>query len=328
MKTKFVLFFLFLQLAACQVNSALEMTPGSYTATASPSQRPEATITSTVVKEMTPTLLPFTISPSPSVTLTPSPISIPSATLTPMPTLTDAEQGVIAHLMESNGNCDLPCWWGITPGKTSAMEARQFLTSLGIKYRELKTTQEPGLDTLMSFREFKPLPDVTITISFIGLKNDSVERLDIDMYRYSLGHVVDKEYELAFKKIWSPFSLENIIRKYGTPSRILVEYSPGFPDYNVAIMYKTGIYIGYHGRFVDKVKICPSANWYTDLINRFTIILVNPEASYNIEKITDRTLLYTGFYDLEMVTTITKADLAKEILRLGENFCFSVKSKP
>jgi hypothetical protein len=336
MKTKIALFLLFLQLAACQVNST-EMTPGSYTATASPSQRPEVTITTPVLKEVTPTSLPLTITPwlapTPAVSLTPSPVPVPSATFTPIPTLTDEEQSVqsavVRNLMESNGNCDLPCWWGITPGKTSAMEARQFLTSLGVKYRELKTTQEPGIDTLVLFRGFQPLPGVNIEFPFIGLKNDGVERLDLYIYRDSLGQVIDKEYELAFKKIWSPLSPETIIRKYGVPSRIFIGYRPGFPDYSLVFMYKTGIYIEYSGRFVDNsVKICPSAKWYTNLVNHFVVTLVNPEASYNIEKITDKILLYRSLYDLETVTTITKADFAKEILRLGENFCFSVKSQP
>ncbi len=320
MKTNFPLFLLFLLLASCQVNSDIEMTLGSFTATASPSQRPEATVTNTVLKAMTPTPLPPTI--------TPSLVPTPSATFTPMPTLTDEQNATVLNLMESNGDCDLPCWWGIIPGKTSAMEARRFLTDLGIQFRELKTTQVPGLDTIVLFTRFEPHPDVNVDFQYIGMKDDVVERLDLGITRYSFGHENNQEQELELKKIWSPLSPENIIRKYGTPSRIFVNYNPGSSGYNLAFLYKTGIYIAYNGSFADnRVKTCPVSDYDTALINHFFITLVNPDAAYNIEKITDRSLLYSGAYDLETVTTITKDDFAKEILRLGEDFCFSVKLK-
>jgi hypothetical protein len=251
MKIKFSLFFFFVLLASCQVKSDLEITPSGYSATATPPKQIEATMTNTVLKEMTPTPFPFTGAPS----LVPTPF----VTQTPIPTITTDELSVaVRNLMETNGNCDLPCWWGIIPGKSSATELRRLLTNLGVEYREQKTTQEPGMDTLFLFRGFnKLLPDLEIEFPFIGLKNDSVERLDVDLLRYSFGHVIDKEQQLEFKKIWSIYSLENVIRKYGNPDRILVNYNPGFPNYNLVIMYNTGISMDSYINLM----------WYITLIN-------------------------------------------------------------
>ena len=73
-------------------------------------------------------------SPSPEMpTRTPSPTWTPSPpTSTPAPTLTaDEEQKLVLDLFQDNAGCQLPCWWGFTPGETSWQTAQEFFTSLG-----------------------------------------------------------------------------------------------------------------------------------------------------------------------------------------------------
>ncbi len=49
---------------------------------------------------------------------------------TPLPTLIYSEaQLLISNLKENNGNCQLPCFWGISPGYTSIFQADSFLRS-------------------------------------------------------------------------------------------------------------------------------------------------------------------------------------------------------
>ena len=51
--------------------------------------------------------------PIPSRTAT----SEPTATFTPVPTKSVEEREAFIHIMyETNGGCDLPCFWGISPG--------------------------------------------------------------------------------------------------------------------------------------------------------------------------------------------------------------------
>lgn len=74
---------------------------------------------------------------SPTATLTPTltPIatttSTPLSTLTAIPTLSveDARKRLL-ELLATNGGCELPCLWGITPGKSDNQEARNILLPL------------------------------------------------------------------------------------------------------------------------------------------------------------------------------------------------------
>lgn len=58
------------------------------------------------------TTIPSTI----KVTLTDTPYRIP--TITSYPTITPKQAGEIDKFMKDNGNCILPCWWGVFPGIT------------------------------------------------------------------------------------------------------------------------------------------------------------------------------------------------------------------
>ncbi len=82
----------------------------------------------------TPTLMLTALpsfTPSPSLTSTLLPTSTPMPpTWTPLPTLPpDEANAMVLKLLKDNGGCKLPCWWGITPGKTMWHEAQQFLDS-------------------------------------------------------------------------------------------------------------------------------------------------------------------------------------------------------
>jgi hypothetical protein len=87
---------------------------------------------------------PTTVEVSPTALLTQtatirsSPMPSPSQiTLTPLPTRTaDEAKKLVQELLENNSGCQLPCWWGITPGKTTWVEARHFLESFALYIRE------------------------------------------------------------------------------------------------------------------------------------------------------------------------------------------------
>jgi hypothetical protein len=78
-----------------------------------------------------------TSSPTPTLTITPTPrtpypTSTPYVTLIPLPTVVNKE-AYLHELMQTNGGCQLPCFWGIIPGETSYLVADQFLTSFATK---------------------------------------------------------------------------------------------------------------------------------------------------------------------------------------------------
>lgn len=85
--------------------------------------RPTSTHTATFIHSMTPTLTPTsTPTYTPTSTFTHTPSWTPKNTLEPTQALELAES-----LLETNNGCSLPCWWGLTPGKTKWSEAQQFL---------------------------------------------------------------------------------------------------------------------------------------------------------------------------------------------------------
>lgn len=71
----------------------------------------------------------------PSATITPTLMP----TLTPTPTLkhTLEHQAAIETLLATNGNCDLPCFWGITPMQTTKAEMLEKLSGIASIQQEI-----------------------------------------------------------------------------------------------------------------------------------------------------------------------------------------------
>ena len=112
-------------------------------------QTPTFENTTTVTTDSTTTPLP-TVEPSETVTLTPAPTNtptlIPTITWTPLPTLSAEEKHAkIQELLETNNGCNLPCWWGIIPGKTTWAETIHFLTPIIVHLTELEESSDKSV---------------------------------------------------------------------------------------------------------------------------------------------------------------------------------------
>ena len=114
-----------------------------FMASCRPLTQPLDTPTASIVS-LKSTLVRKTVTPSPTITLTPSPsttatptatqVPSPEPTWTPLPTLLTSEAAALVQdLLKNNGDCRLPCWWGIIPGETSWLEARQFLATFATR---------------------------------------------------------------------------------------------------------------------------------------------------------------------------------------------------
>ena len=113
---RFQVVLLLLFLVGCSSNQIPPATIPGVTATSSPLP------TDTIVPP-TQTLTPITSTPLPAFTSAPL--------LTPLPTFSSTEGVEKLRLwIEGVFDCLLPCWGGITPGKTSWQEARQILEQM------------------------------------------------------------------------------------------------------------------------------------------------------------------------------------------------------
>lgn len=152
-----------------------------------------------------------TIEPTLPIIHTPVTTIRPIATATQNPTLHHASseevQSTISELLEDNGGCDLPCWWGVHPGETSWEDASNFLDSLNTEIYESGNPNEVLLV------ETTVLTDATI-------------KLDIEILLLIKRQIVDY---IKIREIDHPsFELASFLQDHGVPDEVWIH---SFPSY-------------------------------------------------------------------------------------------------
>jgi hypothetical protein len=141
---------------------------------------------------------PFQNTPAPTATLTRAATSTSTITLeplatsdfsqTPLPTLSSENSSrTVQVLMETNGGCRLPCWWGILPGKTSWQSAEKYLSSITTSIYESAGATPDTRRIEMLFPA--PYPFDSEFRQVYRVKHDFVDRIEIlpqDFSKYSL----------------------------------------------------------------------------------------------------------------------------------------------
>jgi hypothetical protein len=184
---------------------------------------------------------------------------IPTIIWTPLPTLSVQESiSKASDLLMNNGGCLFPCWWGITPGKTSAVEAVQFLATftdlgavIGPPGNERSVTPAPGSafnNIGSSYQIFGDYGNVDYTFQdgFV----DTISANDG-------GGTGNQRPEI--------YDLSHILNTYNKPDEISFFAAPGSPAGNVADLYlfygKQGFFVHYAyfdlKRDKNNVHICP-----------------------------------------------------------------------
>jgi len=199
-----------------------------------------------------------TLLPSPMLpTITPSPMHthVPP-TSTPCPTLrADERQAFVREMLETNGGCELPCWWGIIPGETAWQAAKDFFASQGIE----EIVYEGDL-----YYYFDP-PLLERSMQY-NLELHFTQRAgvvhSIEVHSQVLG---DPKIN-CFAQDWRRYSLDQVLSRYGMPSQVRIhvvpEIEPGAPIYySLALVYDhLGFFILYEGPAVYEplvMRICP-----------------------------------------------------------------------
>ena len=192
----------------------------------------------------------------PSATVRPTITKFPTWTptwthLPPLPTLSpERAEATVIELLQSNGGCQYPCWWGITPGETPWNVAINFLEPLPL---EIIDFSKPNLDQNNSFFLKFSLPQ--------NVNNNGFLNLNIDVHK----DIVEKIYvyiDIQFHGIMNEFGQPNEIwittHQYADDTRII--------EYILVIFYKDkGIILMVHdrGSFTSdsgefNISICPN----------------------------------------------------------------------
>jgi hypothetical protein len=145
-------------------------------------------------------------------------------------------------MLETNGGCELPCWWGIVPGKTTQDAMVEHFAKQGIALR-----QEGQLD--LGYLVEPRYREETLDVEF-QQSNGVVQNISINAaYYYRLAQ---DEFDYA----WREYTLAQMLSRYGPPSQVYLDLTTGAADwtpgmrqyYDLWLVYdKRGIAVRYPG---------------------------------------------------------------------------------
>lgn len=201
----------------------------------------------------TPSITP-SMTPAPSVTPSPAVQSTATETFVAIPTppgLTSSEK--VLWLLETNNGCQLPCWWGITPGETTWEEAEQFFNTFAPDISSNSNSE------LVNYSPLTYLPsevfDIEFTHPVYSVRNGIVDmiRTDVSIGDTPFGYLTQ-------------YTLSAFLTTYGQPVGVWLSTYPGpfeqndlpfrvvlfYPDQGIAALYSDN-----GARQEDMVQGCP-----------------------------------------------------------------------
>jgi hypothetical protein len=275
------------------------------------------------------TALPM-LSPSPTLTLTAFPTRTPFPTLTPSPTrmptptlpptlTVDERNAYLNELLETNGGCELPCFWGIIPGETTWEDANRLLSYLGGSVYAIH--QGDGTLYQDEFQNWQD--DFTIPIE-IFVRHGIVDFINIQL-------VVFQESP-RFEQYRQKYSLQSLMSTYGLPSRAWMILTTGEVDppstlYVLWLFYdQRGILFWYAGNAakVDSTyRACPN-----QLIDEGPVRFIAMLQSSTNDRLLEEISLFAGgiipiHYSFEEATGLDFEEFYEQVVQGDETACFS-----
>lgn len=234
-----------------QISPAMNATP-----LATVTEKPTATLNE---QESLPNILPTSTSAD-----TPTPLIIPTRTWIPIPTLDQqGKQQIIEKYFTEIRDCEIPCWWKITPGKTTWQEARRILSPLGIEEGPFTKTRLPKYYyTFQQPTELSPL-GFELVVWLDG------------------NQVIAVQTNSRWIKSGLDTSLAGLLKVFGQPDQIWIQALPESPNretkYDLELFYPDqGVLIHNEGWALlteTSVILCPQKqgkNYYPPFILLFS----------------------------------------------------------
>jgi hypothetical protein len=302
--------------------SKIEINPSSVQKTDSTTSSaiistPELPATRIPIKSPTSLIIPTSTSthiPTPSDTATMIPTYTWGPTFSPV-----EEEKYWIELINTNRGCELPCWWGITPGKSPESD--------------LLVLSKPG-----GLEKWYPWPTSgALERSEYALHVNPYNLLNLSLTIYTQNGIVQYLAILAdnvrefpnFSKAMQRYSLSNVFLQYGKPSRILLfVMSPkevgAPPIYDFWVFYDDkGILILYeYAKWtnIDKsIHICPG---YPD-IRYIGFYLISAESKTPLDSLVDGGLSSQALeMTLEKTTNLSLDDFYSVVIDPNRQACF------
>lgn len=225
------------------------------------------TNTSIVSTSSVPSLTPLpTRSPTPlppDPPLTPTPIVAPTLPV-------EEAQARLLELMANNGNCQLPCLWGIMPGKTTFLEARAILSPMS-SLSSFTDLHFPGPATISPTYSERGVEIYSSMTYLIDPENGITNRIVfvVEAHRpLQEGGYEDVYNSLFFGEKVSEYSLSRVMTGQGIPSTVMIATwgapltQSGLGGFDILLLYpEQGILVNYTTQMYvvgENARGCPA----------------------------------------------------------------------
>jgi len=182
------------------------------------------------------------------------------------------ETDILMEMLNTDQDCDAPCWWGIIPGKTNWEEAKDHFLSLGksIAIYSDNTLNLGGVRRVAIFGRHDPNPFEYMLEHEIYESGGRV---------YMIGARTQTFGGQPFGELlqdWNRYSVSHTLARYGIPSEVLLHYwsnDPGAP-YMIGLVYeREGVLVEYQGL----VKLLPETIDENNDRDERVVICLDPE---------------------------------------------------
>lgn len=236
--------------------------------------------TTTVMLIPTESYTPFFLTALPSPTQTPVPISSAIPTLSiEQQIMLEARERLMQELMQNNGDCQLPCWWGIKLGDSLATIEEKFIDrGINIQRTPLGLNNSDG-QVYVSLGYYSAITrgdNTSVTVNFYTTNG-------VTQFINVLGERPLRQYgEEEFVRDWEKYALDSILQQYGQPSYVYLipqnVADPGPPNF-VLVLYYPGLGFIFSYQPFDtfsnqtKAELCLTLN----NMRQIELSLYNPE---------------------------------------------------
>ena len=261
----------------------------------------------------------------PSLTPTPGLTPFPPI-YTPGPTFSPAEEEAYwLELISTNGGCELPCWSGISPGKSEEKELLVFYKPWGLT----KWYPWPTSDALET-------EDYPLHVNQDGILNLAVTtRLEKGIVQ-SIFVLADNLLDFSlFSKVMQRYSLRNVFLKQGIPSRISLDMLSGPRErsapwtYTMWVFYdQQGILLIYEGEGLTRsgniIQVCPDY----EKVNDIRFYLQPAESNIPLERLvgSDFDPKWFETYSIQETTGLSLKDFYNKFVNSTQRVCFDTSA--
>ena len=180
--------------------------------------------------------LPLVATPAPTEAAgSPAPSVMPTSTA--LPPLKTGEEALafVIEMQETNGGCDLPCWWGITLGNTIGQEARQILSPVrefGENYVLDVTTPVIQVYTF----DLKEYSNISVRLETKKNENQPVDNIKVGSF------ISINDDATHYHDSWRRYFVAELLARLGQPSEVWLGFGPYGPQGSKRYLYELMVF--------------------------------------------------------------------------------------